>query len=66
MAARADQIDQLQAAASYLTNRQNEVMPQFRLQQVTVQIMNDPEMPENGYAEATFTWSDGHYNFTVS
>lgn len=67
MAANTDQIDELQNAAAYLEARQLEVMPAFRLQQITVHILKDPVGdPEGEYAEVHFTWQGDHYSFTVA
>ena len=66
MSANTNQIDELNTAAQWLVARQAEVMPAFRLQNVTVHILTDPSNPEDGYAEAVFTWVTDHYEFTVS
>lgn len=67
MAAHTNQIDELANAARYLEDRQQEVLPAYRLQSITVHILKDPEgAPDGEYAEVVFTWTDGHYNFTVS
>lgn len=67
MAAQTSQIDELHNAATWLEQRQLEVMPAFRLQRVTVHIVNDPvNAPGGDYAEVQFTWQGDHYDFTVT
>lgn len=61
--ARTDQMQKIADAAAWMEARQTEVLPEgFSLQQVQVDL---PEV--DGIApRITFTWSDDHYNFTVS
>jgi hypothetical protein len=67
MAASTTQIDEIATAARWLEARQQEVMPGFRLQQVTVHVVADPDGdPDGDYAEVKFQWVGDHYTFTVS
>lgn len=65
MAARTDETGKITAAAEWLEARQAEVQPRgFSMQQVQVNLEANPDTGQQGVI--TFTWSDDHYNFTVT